>query len=154
VCRCVFRCSAIFGCSVFHSILLCCLIFSSILNSMFIFIQFRYRNLFPFTLVCQFQSVQFCHTLFHLLSTFITKCISIICISSISCHFRKVVLGVKFQDRKIQRAYQYHFNIDHTPTTKNISGFSQTKNTHFFYFILTTCFRRLTIIRPSLQNSE
>jgi hypothetical protein len=60
-------------------------------------ILFRYSNLFSFAQVCQFQSVQFFQTLFHLLSIFLsfTKSICSTCISPISFHFRKVVLRVK-----------------------------------------------------------
>jgi len=37
---------------------------------------------------------------------------------------------------------------------KTDSGFSQTQQYIYLLFILTACFRQLTIIRPSSQNSE
>jgi hypothetical protein len=156
LCADIFRPSAVFGCFVFRSFLLHCVIFSSILNCMFNCTLFRYRNLFSFSLVYQFQSVQFCHTLFNLLPTFLSimKCISSICISYISFHLRKAVLRVKFQDWQLQRAYQDHLSINNIPITKKHSLRFQSHTTIYTYFILAACFGRLTIIRPSLQNSE
>lgn len=119
-CADVFFSSAVCRCFACHSVQLRCVVFSSILNCMFHCILFLYRSLVSFSLAYQFQSVQFCHTLFHLLSTVlsITSCICSIYISYISFHFRKVVLRDKFQDWQLQRAYQDHLNVNHIPITK------------------------------------
>ena len=146
LCADVYRSSTLFGCFVCYSVLLRCVVFSSILNCMFHCILFWYRNLFSFSLVYQFQSVQFCHTLFHLLSTFLSikKCIPGICIFHSTFHFRKVVLRVKFQDWHLQRAYQDHLNINHMPIIKKIiSCFVHRQQYLFILFYLDNMFRSI-----------
>jgi len=74
----VFRSSAVLRCFACHSIHLRYVVFSSIINCMFRCIVFRHRSLLSFSLAYQFQSVQFCHTLFHLLSTFLLQSVFVV----------------------------------------------------------------------------